>query len=108
MIGMRLRGKVRVFATPVQRIRRRSSPDRTLLAIDKSYANAQCSKVNTGYNCHLNLTSSKRFLARKPDYNIPLPRVLMLITVGRAHAGRNTAHRLRILLEVLLVLGNIP
>ncbi len=75
LVSVSLRCIIRVFPLAVQRIRSRCRPNRAFLAVNKGYANTQCAKVDTSHNRHLNLTSGKRFLPRKPDYNIPLPHV---------------------------------
>ena len=71
LVLMRLGGKVRVLAPAVQRIGCRRRTDRSLLAVHKSYANAECAKVNPGDDRHGNSPSGKRFLIRKPEYTIP-------------------------------------
>ena len=57
LVGMRLGGKVGVFAPAMQRIRGRCGSDRALFAIDKGDANAECAEVNPGHDSHKNGTS---------------------------------------------------
>src|SRR6266568_322784 len=69
LVGVRLRSKVRIFATPVQGIRSRRGPDGAALAVNQSHPHTERAEIYPCHHGHRN-SCGKRFLSRTPEYTM--------------------------------------